>query len=537
MNSLLTSLSERLLANAFGVALAKADPSRRIGAKADHQLVAPKPGEGGSLLTIRRPRLPATLRRLPRKRSGLFIGVFGIIYLAVFGQVKAVDSDTFYGGNAGNNTTTGIDDSAFGYYALNSVTTGSSNTAIGSKALDFNSTGSANTATGAFALGFNSTGYFNTAAGAAALFNNNGSANTASGYEALYSNTTGNYNTAAGFSALALNTTGDSNTAAGTDALSNNTTGHYNTATGDSALAFNTTGSYNLANGYATLYSNTTGSYNLANGYVALYSNTIGFFNMGNGVGALYKNTTGGYNVAEGLLALYNNTTGGSNIAIGTSAGINLTTGSANIDIGNAGVAGESRTIRIGTQGTQTFAYMAGIRGVAAPGGVGVMIDSNGKLGTVVSSARFKEMIEPMDKASDAILSLKPVTFHYKKEWDPAGIRQYGLVAEEVEKVAPELVARDEKGKPYSVRYEAINAMLLNEFLKEHQEMEDQTCQLEEQGRKIQEQRATIAQLKQDFQSKLAAQEKQIRALASGLEKVSAQLEASKPAPQVVNNP
>ena len=345
---------------------------------------------------------------------------------------------------------------------------------------------------------------------------------------------TGNYNTAAGRAALQHNTNGDSNTATGTNALESNTTGGYNTATGDSALAFNTTGSYNIATGPGALESNTTGSYNLANGYLALYSNTTGFFNMGNGGGALYKNTTGSYNVAEGLLALYSNTTGGSNIAIGTSAGINLTTGSANIDIGNAGVAGESHTIRIGTQGTQTIAYMAGIRGVAVPGGVGVMIGSNGKLGTVVSSARFKEMIEPMDKASEAILSLKPVTFQYKKEWDPEGIRQYGLVAEEVEKVAPELVARDEKGKPYSVRYEAINAMLLNEFLKEHQEVEDQTCQLEEQARKIQEQRATIAQLKQDFQSKLAAQEKQIRALASGLEKVSAQLETNRPAPRTV---
>ena len=445
--------------------------------------------------------------------------------------------------------TTGTSDSAFGFYALASTSPPAATTRPPALGALESTRPARNTANGAFALR-NTIGSVNTATGYRALYltrrhqqyghgcrrstsNTTGSANTASGYEALYSNTTGNYNTAAGLFALS-NTTGDSNTATGTDALSNNTTGDYNIATGDSALAFNTTGSYNIATGPGALESNTTGSYNLANGYLALYSNTTGFFNMGNGGGALYKNTTGNYNVAEGPHALYSNTTGGSNIAIGTSAGTNLTTGSANIDIGNAGVAGESRTIRIGTQGTQTIAYMAGIRGVAVPGGVGVMIGSNGKLGTVVSSARFKEMIEPMDKASEAILSLKPVTFQYKKEWDPEGIRQYGLVAEEVEKVAPELVARDEKGKPYSVRYEAINAMLLNEFLKEHQEMEDQTCQLEEQARKIQEQRATIAQLRQDFQSKLAAQEKQIRALASGLEKVSAQLETNRPAPRSV---
>jgi len=240
--------------------------------------------------------------------------------------------------------------------------------------------------------------------------------------------------------------------------------------------------------------------------------------------------------VAEGVHALYNNTTGGSNIAIGTSAGTNLTTGSANIDIGNAGVAGESHTIRIGTQGTQTIAYMAGIRGVAVPGGVGVMIGSNGKLGTVVSSARFKEMIEPMDKASEAILSLKPVTYQYKKEWDPEGIRQYGLIAEEVEQVAPELVARDEKGKPYSVRYEAINAMLLNEFLKEHGTVQELKSTATAQEAIITQLKTTLAQQQKDSRATATHQQKQIEALTAGLQKVSAQLEASKPAPQVVLN-
>jgi hypothetical protein len=209
---------------------------------------------------------------------------------------------------------------------------------------------------------------------------------------------------------------------------------------------------------------------------------------------------------------MLNNTTGSFNIALGDNAGFNLTTGSNNIDIGNVGVAGEAKTIRIGKQGTQTATFIAGINGATVPTGVAVIVDGSGHLGTTTSSARFKEAIKAMDKASEAILSLRPVTFHYKHDLDPDCIPQFGLVAEEVEKVNPDLVARDAEGKPYTVRYEAVNAMLLNEFLKEH--------------RKNEEQQATIARL-----------EKEIEALTAGLQKVSAQLEASKPAPQVVNNP
>src|SRR5205814_2591240 len=163
-----------------------------------------------------------------------------------------------------------------------------------------------------------------------------------------------------------------------------------------------------------------------------------------------------------------------SNIALGDSAGTNLTTGSNNIDIGNKGKAGESQYIRIGTKGTHTHTLVAGISGATVAGGVGVIIDTNGHLGTVVSSERFKDKVKPMDKASEVILALKPVTFRYKKELDPAGIPQFGLVAEEVEKVNPDLVARDADGKVYTVRYEAVNAMLLNEFLKEHRKVEEQ---------------------------------------------------------------
>ena len=214
---------------------------------------------------------------------------------------------------------------------------------------------------------------------------------------------------------------------------------------------------------------------------------------------------------ASGEGALFRNTTGSSNIALGVNAGSNLTIGNNNIDIGNVGVAAEANTIRVGMQGTQTRTFIAGISGVAVAGSA-VVVNANGQLGIAASSGRFKDEIKPMDKASEAILALQPVTFHYKKEIDPTRTLQFGLVAEDVEKVNPDLVVRDKEGKPYSVRYDQVNAMLLNEFLKEH--------------RKVQLLEASAAQ-----------QQKQIEALTAGLQKVSAQLEASKPAPQMVNNP
>jgi hypothetical protein len=187
---------------------------------------------------------------------------------------------------------------------------------------------------------------------------------------------------------------------------------------------------------------------------------------------ALDANTTGHSNTAIGVAALAGNTTGSGNIALGFNAGLNLTTGSNNIDIGNSGATAESNTIRIGVQGTQTFTIIAGISNDIQAFGTPVIVTTDGFLGVATSSARFKDQIKPMDKASEALFALKPVTFHYKKKIDPAGISQFGLVAEEVEKVNPELVVRDKEGKPYSVRYDQVNAMLLNEFLKEHQKLE-----------------------------------------------------------------
>jgi hypothetical protein len=307
----------------------------------------------------------------------------------------------------------------------------------------------------------------------------------------------------------------NANTAEGDNALFSLTTGTANTAVGFQALVSNTTGFDNTAIGYTALDRNTTGIQNTANGASALFSNTTGSANTANGSGALELNTTGIQNTANGAFALQNNTTGNSNIALGNSAGSNLTTGSNNIDIGNVGVAGESKKIRIGTSGTHTNTFIAGISGVTVAGGVGVIVDTNGHLGTVVSSERFKDEIKPMDKASEAILALKPVTFRYKPEIDPEGVPQFGLVAEDVEKVNPDLVARDAKGEVYTVRYEAVNAMLLNEFLKEHRKVEE---------------------LKKDFQATVARLTTRLDEQASQIQKVSGQLEASKPAPQVVNN-
>ena len=209
----------------------------------------------------------------------------------------------------------------------------------------------------------------------------------------------------------------------------------------------------------------------------------------------MYGNTTGSNNTAIGQNALKSNTTGKSNIAIGSNAGVSLTTGDNNIDIFDRGIPGESNTIRIGKQGTQTNTYLAGISGVTVADGIGVVIDSTGHLGTVTSSARYKKNIEPMNDASEKILSLHPVRFRYKEELDPQGIAQFGLLAEDVAKVDPDLVAKDGEGKPYTVRYEAVNAMLLNEFLKEHKRAEAQAKKVEDQANKIERLEAALQEM------------------------------------------
>jgi hypothetical protein len=309
----------------------------------------------------------------------------------------------------------------------------------------------------------------NTFLGEDALLSNDGTLNTGVGYLALKANVFGTWSTAVGAYALANGTPSFQNTAVGTFAMQNNQ-GSENTAVGALAMQFNTTGDANAALGYSALLSNQTGSANTVAGLQALMGNTTGSSNAAFGANTLLNNVSGNDNTALGTNALLNNT-GSSNIAIGESAGSALTTGKNNIDIGNAGTAGESARIRIGNNAHKNT-FIAGISGVTVAGGVGVVVDTSGHLGTLTSSKRYKEAIKPMNDASDALLSLKPVTFRYKKELDPQAIPQFGLVAEDVAKVDPDLVAYDDSGKPYSVRYEAVNAMLLNEFLKQHRKVE-----------------------------------------------------------------
>ena len=398
--------------------------------------------------------------------------------------------------------TSGVGNTAVGTFSLFSVTTGNFNTAVGAGALDLNQADS-NTATGAAALLFNTLGGGNTAMGAAALeFNEFGQFNTATGAFALYSNT-------GQADANILGNEGSGNTANGYNALRGNTVGHDNTA-----------------NGAAALVSNVIGSNNTADGANALSAN-LGSQNTAIGKEALLSNTTGSGNTAIGMDALAGNTTGGFNIALGFDAGTDVTIADHVIAIGSAG-ADVSNTTWIGNvYGVTTQS------GTTAP----VIVSDTGQLGTVASSERFKKDIANMDKTSEAILSLRPVKFHYKT--DTRETPQFGLIAEEVTKVNPALVLPDKEGKPYTVRYDAVNAMLLNEFLKEHRKVE-------RQGQKIQEQEAVIAKLKTAATKQEAVnaeQQKRMEALTASLkeqaaqiQKVSAQIELSKSTPQTVLN-
>jgi endosialidase-like protein len=407
--------------------------------------------------------------------SNIVYGAFALLAsFALLPQAQAVVPAPD-GGYPGHNT-------AEGQNALFSLTTGTSNTAAGYEALFKNTTGNWNIAIGSDALHENTTRHGNTAIGFEALFNNTGASwNTANGFQALFKNTTGDLNTAIGGEALFSNTTGDRNTVLGFQALRGNTTGDLNTAVGE----------------------------------VALQQNTIGSSNSAFGKSALYRNTTGERNTAIGLKALENNTTGSFNVAFGAGAGSGVITADDVICIGRA-VPGAN------VGGT---CFIGNIRGVTTQNAnaLPVLIDGAGQLGTASSSKRFKHDIKPMGKASEGILALEPVTFHYKS--DSANISQFGLIAEEVEKVDPDLVVRDGNGEIYTVRYDAVNAMLLNEFLKEH--------------RKVQE-------LTKDFQATVAQLTSRLDEQAALIQKVSAQLaaaspsggglEASKPASQVAEN-
>ena len=360
--------------------------------------------------------------------------------------------------------------------------------------------------------------------GAAALSVDTGDSNSAFGENALLSNTTGSFNTATGLGALQANTTAIGNTATGVSALFANTTGFYNTAVGANSLLANTTGSVNTSTGFSALASNTTGSDNNAFGSKALYLNTTGVrntavgnyalvtsttgnFNNAVGYGALWHTTTGASNSASGYVALFSNTTGSNNIAVGTYAGYYPTTGSNNIEIGSRGAAADNAVIRIGTQGTQTTTFIAGVSGVVVSGGATIVVNSLGQLGVRPSSRRYKEDIRSMGDSSDRLLKLRPVTFEYKQP-DEKGKKpkQYGLIAEEVAQVMPELVVYNQKGQPEAVTYEALAPLLLNELQRERKRAEQQTSDLRQQLVSV---NAQLAQLRRQMAQPTGSRELQ----------------------------
>jgi hypothetical protein len=434
------------------------------------------------------------------------IGIIGACALAA--SISRAVSPPPDGGYPNQTTAEGED-------ALFSLTTGIGNTAMGYHALYLNTNTSNNTAIGASALASNMLGYYNTAVGAEALAaSGQASNNTAIGYAAL--STANRYadtdNVAVGYRAMG-------------SAIS-----YGCVAIGSNALNLNT-GQLNVAIGNLTLAVNTTGENNTAIGWHSLPNNQTGNLNTVAGLETMFYNQSGSNNVALGYFALGDNVSGSNNIALGTDAGIN-TTGSNNIAIGNSGVAEDTGVIRIGTSNTHHATVIAGIFNATLAQGMPVVINREGRLGVTTSSSRFKDEIKPMDHSSESILSLHPVTFRYKHDLDPDGIPQFGLVAEQAEKVNPDLVARDEAGKPYTVRYEAVNAMLLNEFLKEHRKVEEQSAA-------IKRLESTVSQ-QETLKSKVAQQQKAIQALTEALRaqavqirKVSDQLKAQV-APRVV---
>ena len=427
--------------------------------------------------------------------------IFALVCFAIVQNTQAV-TPAPDGGYPGANT-------AEGDNALLNLTSGVWNTALGALALNHDTTGRQNTATGYQSLFSNTIGGQNTASGALSLFSNlEGQSNTATGYQSLFGNTIGGQNTASGAFSLFSNLNGLGNTADGYKALVYNTSGSYNTAVGAQALWRSTIGDNNTAIGAGALTYNTTAGVNTGIGSNALEHNTTGNGNTATGYAACDRNSTGSENTANGHLALYLNASGSNNLALGANAGMHVTTADNVICIG-ANVVGDD---------VSNSTWIGNVYGVTTQNGTTapVVVSADGQLGTVASSERFKKDIATMDKASEAIMSLRPVTFHYRT--DSKGTPQFGLIAEEVAKVNPALVLPDKEGKPYSVRYEAVNAMLLNEFLKEH-------CKNEEQ-------QATIAQLKSGMEALTATVKEQ----AAQIQKVSAQLEANRPTPQVVAN-
>jgi trimeric autotransporter adhesin len=414
------------------------------------------------------------------------------------GSQTTAGDNSFFGHNAGNANTTGQDNSFYGKNSGYSNTTGSSNAFFGKLAGRSNTTANDNSFFGVSAGYSNTTGYSNSFFGSGAGL----------------ANTTGNENTASGKGALYSNTTGSNNTASGGYALYSNTGGNENTASGGYALYSNTGGNENTASGYSALSCNMYGNYNTASGYQALTSNLIGDANTACGNGALYANIDGNYNTASGLYALYLNTGGNLSTAVGFLAGFNAV-GSNNIFINNEGAAVDSNTIRIGIVTPTTWypnphtkTFIAGIANATVSGSA-VLIDSNGQLGIATSSRSFKEDIRDMDDASANLQRLRPVTFRYKPEYSQGATGlQYGLIAEEVAEVYPDLVQYDKDGKPFTVQYQVLSSMLLNEIQKQQKSMDQKDAEIAALKSHAELQQRQIDAMRQDSDARLSALER-----------------------------
>jgi hypothetical protein len=515
-------------------------------------------------------------RRIRYRLKTLILLMLTLLGLSPIAQAVGPDTEgAIAGSNNGEgigvlvNRTSGVWNTGTGFEALNHLTAGNQNTATGLRALFSDTSGGFNTATGVLSLFSNATGFFNSATGAYSLAHNtDGSNNTADGYSALYFNSEGNDNTATGFAALYKNTTGGRNNAFGSRALQNHVTGDFNNAFGGSALGRDTGGNFNNAFGDDALLNNIDGMNNTAMGDLALQdsnanensafgaqalqshqagvrNNAFGFqalqhdvtggLNNAFGALALKSNTMGNFNSAFGNAALLNLTSGSNNTALGSGAGADLETGSGNVYIGagSSGVAAESN-----------HTYIRNINLTPVNGGGTDTVTVNlttGLLGHLSSSRRHKEQIKAMDNVSEVLYRLKPVTYRYKKEIDPSQILDYGLVAEDVAEIDPNLTVCNREGQIESVRYNAINAMLLNEFLKEHKKVQEQQAQIVELNSRVAKQDGVIAQQRKAFQAAIARQETQIQAVTAGLKeqapqirKVSSQVGMHRLAPHVV---
>jgi len=466
---------------------------------------------------------------------------------------------TAEGTNALKNLASGAGNTGIGWFSLFSDTTASFNTAVGVGTLLFNN-GDENTAIGAATLLFN-TASGNTAIGSRALLNNTAGGtvgniqgidvgpNVAVGQQALESNTVASANTAVGYQVLHSFTTGPVGfeqfglcTAVGFRALGNATGGLSNSGFGYQALMNNTDGANNTAVGLLALFDNTTGSSNVAIGNNALVHNDTGDNNTGVGLNALESNISGSENTAIGFNAFAGGTGSGNTVFGGFAA--DTVVGDNNTVLGfqaggSIGIANNVICIgaNVAGQTVSDSCYIGNIFNATSSGGSAVFVNANGKLGTTVSSRRFKEEIKPMDKASEAILALKPVTFHYKS--DNTHTPQFGLIAEEVKKVNPDLVVPDKEGKPYSVRYDQVNAMLLNEFLKEHKKVEEQQATIIDLKSTESKQEATIAKQEKtitDLTKGMEVLTAQLKQQAAQIQKVSARVEMSRPAPKFVSS-